>query len=75
MHLDTGDLFAENARVLLDAFDPRARMLCAAVYAATLSAMNRPAALAFAALLPGALFFCFAPCCARCANSIWSAWR
>ena len=55
MHLDTGDLFAENARVLLDAFDPRARMLCAAVYAATLSAMDRPAALAFAALLPGAL--------------------
>ena len=58
MHLDTGDLFAENARVLLDAFDPRARMLCAAVYAATLSAMDRPAALAFAALLPGALFLC-----------------
>ena len=58
MHLDPGGLFAENARVLLDAFDPRARMLCAAVYAATLSAMDRPAALAFAALLPGALFFC-----------------
>ena len=58
MRLDTGDLFAENARAPLDVFDPRARIVCAAAYAVTLSALDRPAALAFAALLPGALFFC-----------------
>ena len=58
MRLDTGDLVAENARAPLDVFDPRARIVCAAAYAVTLSALDRPAALAFAALLPGALFFC-----------------
>ncbi|MDY4031702.1 MAG: energy-coupling factor transporter transmembrane component T [Pyramidobacter sp.] len=58
MRLDTGGLFAENARAPLDAFDPRARLLCAAAYAVTLSALDRPAALAVAALLPGTLLFC-----------------
>lgn len=58
MHLDTGRLFVENTHVPLDVFDPRARMLCATVYAVTLSALNDPAALAFASLLPAILFFC-----------------